>query len=115
MGKKKDKSVAQELTSGNRSHSHSIHFKEAKDLGIRVSKADKTDKKMGHVFDLVDARIQMLQTRVEHDENQGNKKTSDESAIPAFDFSDARRLQEINKEIRQALKNVSPGMLRKLN
>lgn len=57
--------LADYLTSGKLSHSEAISPKEAKELGVNVSA-----KIPDAIYALVDARIRMIQTRVEEDEKQ---------------------------------------------
>jgi len=65
-GKPKDNTLADHLSSGTLSHSQAISPKDAKDLGMNVK-----SKIPEAVYGLVDARIRMINTRLEYESGDG--------------------------------------------
>ncbi len=75
-------SVPDELIEGRTSHSHTLLPAEAKDLGLNVT----TDCPR-EVFELVDARIRMINTKIEHEQRRIERQLG----IPADDLDEEKK------------------------
>ena len=94
--------LADYLTSGRMSHSQSISLKEAKDLGMNV-----TRKIPPEVYGLVDARIRMINTRLEYETGDREERRDDRddrrgSDGPGRDAAE----QAMDRAIRQSLRGL---------
>lgn len=63
--------VAEELSKGEKSHSHALSVGEVASLGVAI---DKKSDCSAAVYDLVEARIRMLRTRIEFDAERGRMR-----------------------------------------
>jgi ClpP class serine protease len=106
-GKPQDNSLADHLASGRLSHSQAISPKEAKDLGMNVSA-----KVPEAIYGLVDARIRMINTRLEYegpeggdDEGEGGGRASGGHSRRSGDPGEEAK-QRLDHQIRQSLRGL---------
>lgn len=99
-GKPEDNTLADHLSSGALSHSQAISPKEAKDLGMNVStKVPET------IYGLVDARIRMINTRLEYETGQarsGEERRGGDGEGGGGDMAE----QAMERAIRQSLRGM---------
>lgn len=95
-----DNTLADHLSSGSLSHSQAISAKEAKDLGMNVSaKIPET------IYGLVDARIRMINTRLEYETGDHDRPRDRREGGAGSDPADAAE-QAMEREIRQSLRGL---------
>lgn len=98
-GKPDDTALADHLSSGALSHSQAISPKEAKDLGMNVStKVPET------IYGLVDARIRMINTRLEHETGE-MRKSGERGGDEGSTGGDVAE-QAMDRAIRQSLRGM---------
>ena len=104
-GKPHDNTLADHLASGRLSHSQAISPKEAKDLGMNVvPKVPET------IYGLVDARIRMINTRLEYetsdqDGGEGGSPASGGQTRRSGDPGEEAK-QRLDHQIRQSLRGL---------
>ena len=94
--------LADYLTAGEMSHSQSISLKEAKDLGMNVTKKIPAD-----VYGLVDARIRMINTRLEYETGDREERRDDRDERRGSDgHGGGTAEQAMDRAIRQSLRGL---------